>query len=225
MAAYIPYVAGSLVALATGFIVVQNWRKIVRLLKGKKIAVLGSRGVGKTHMITFLSTGSVPQEYFQTLAPTKIIGRKFNLGDLDFRFQETIDVPGDQAAYGVWKKLFDDADLVFYLFRVDKIKNGDISEINRVTKDAKQIKLWIEEKKKDHPVVLLIGTFCDKDPEYKESSHSTKGTYQDRFMELTKVKQIIHYINPEWWVLGSMESLESTEELAVQILMTIQGLK
>ncbi len=226
MAEYIPIIVGSSVAaIVTGFIVVQNWRNIVRLLKGKTIAVLGARGVGKTHLISFLSKGSIPREYIQTLAPVKFSGKKFKLEDLSLKLQDMVDVPGDQVAYGVWKEVFDNADLVFYLFRVDKVKNNETSEINRIISDAKQINLWLEEKKKDTPRVLLIGTFCDQDQEYKESSPATKGTYQDKIMKLVKIKQLVNYINPEWWILGSMEDLLSTEELVARILKALQTLK
>jgi len=226
MADYLPVIIGSgLFALATSIIIARNWKKIVRLLKGKQIAVLGARGVGKTHLITFLSKGSIPREYFQTLAPAKVSGRTFYLGDLKLQFRETIDVPGDQAAYGIWKKMFNEADLVFYLFRADKIKLGDVSEISRIKKDAEQIKLWMNDKKKDYPTVLLIGTFCDKDPEYISLTPSTRGTYQDKFMKLERVKQIVNFVNPEWWIFGSMENLQSTEEIAARIFKAIQALR
>ena len=44
-----------------------KWDAIVIALQGKKLAVLGERGVGKTHLISFLTSGSLPAEYKQTL--------------------------------------------------------------------------------------------------------------------------------------------------------------
>lgn len=223
MAEYLYYwIVGTVVG---GVLITLNWRGIVRVLKGKKVAVLGERGVGKTHLTKFLSEGSISQEYFQTLAPTKISGRRFDLRELKLKLRETIDVPGDEVAYGVWKNLFDDADLVFYVFRVDKIKSGDLNTINRIKKDAKQIRLWIEEKKRNFPTVLAIGTFCDYDPEYIRLTPANFGTYQSNFLQLDVMKQVVQNINAEWWVLGSMKDIQSTELLAYRIFKSIQGLK
>jgi hypothetical protein len=92
-----------------------KWDDIVAALRGKRLAVLGARGVGKTHLIEFLTKGLIPTEYTQTVAPTKTASRRFELKDLDLKIKETIDVPGDKSAYAVWKKLHDEAHVVFYL--------------------------------------------------------------------------------------------------------------
>jgi len=34
-----------------------NWDGIMLMLKGKRVSVLGARGVGKTHLVQFLSKG------------------------------------------------------------------------------------------------------------------------------------------------------------------------
>ncbi len=219
------WIIGGAIAALSGYAVYRNWRKIVSLLKGKKIAVLGSAGVGKTQLITFLSSGTITEDYIQTLAPTAVKGRKFDLRELSLRFRETIDVPGGQVAYGIWKELFDDADLVFYLFRVDKIKVGDTETIKRIQQDAKQIRQWIDEKKRNPPTVLAIGTFCDKDSEYRYLTPSTRGNYQDNFMRMDVIKQVVRYINAEWWILGSMENLRNTEDLAYRLFNTIKTLR
>lgn len=219
------WIAGGAIALASGYAIYRNWRKIVSLLKGKKIAVLGAQGVGKTHLITFLTSGVITEEYIQTLAPTSVQGRKFDLRELSLKFRETIDVPGGQVAYAVWKDLFDDADLVFYLFRVDKIKSGDPETIRRIQQDTRQIRQWIDEKKRDHPTVIAIGTFCDFDPDYRSLTLSTKGNYQESFMRLDVIRQVVRNINAEWWVLGSMENIINTEDLAYRLFNTIKALR
>jgi hypothetical protein len=56
-----------------------RWNEIVMVWKGKRLAVLGERGVGKTHLVKFLSTGSIPEEYKQTVLPEKAGARRFKL--------------------------------------------------------------------------------------------------------------------------------------------------
>src|SRR5262249_21203756 len=87
------------VSLLVGTTIAVKWDDIVVALKGKKLAVLGARGVGKTHLITFLSSGSIPAEYKQTIAPQKASSRRFQLKDLDLKMKDTLDVSGDKAAY------------------------------------------------------------------------------------------------------------------------------
>jgi hypothetical protein len=65
--AFVPVVIG-LAALFTGGMVYLNWDKIVIALSGKQVAVLGARQVGKTHLIEFLTTGSIPAGYISCRA-------------------------------------------------------------------------------------------------------------------------------------------------------------
>ncbi len=57
------------VSALAGTTIALNWDNILIALKGKKLAVLGARGVGKTHIIKFLSSGSIPAEYKQDRCP------------------------------------------------------------------------------------------------------------------------------------------------------------
>src|SRR5688500_16048996 len=102
-------VASLLIGTAAG------WDDIVLMLKGKKFAVLGARRVGKTSLTTFLSSGSIPAEYEQTLAPKKASARRFPLKDLDLKVKDTLEVSGDKAAYAEWKELHDQSHVVLYL--------------------------------------------------------------------------------------------------------------
>lgn len=221
------YVVIGLAAAVSGYAIYRNWRKIVRLFRGKKVAVLGKRGVGKSRLIEYLTNGTVhaTEKYKQTLAPVEAKGRKFDIRDLQLKLRETLEVPGSTDAYKVWKDLFDDSDLVFYLFRVDQIRKNDAEAVQRIVEDTKQIRQWIDEKKRDCPTVIIIGTFCDQDPEYMEQTPSTIGNYQDRFMKTDVIKTAVRYLNAEWWILGSMLNLESTEDLAYRVFDAAKSLR
>lgn len=227
---YVPYGLGIAAAAIAIYAIYRNWRKIVSLLRGKKIAVLGALGVGKTSLIRFLSTRTITGVYVPTLGAEPVKGLKLNLRDLQLKFRETSDVSGSDLAYGLWEELFNDADLVFYLFRVDQVKSGNVETRARILQDAKQIRQWIDGKKKDIPTVLAVGTFCDLDPEYIPNP-SSMGKYQDGFMRLEIMREIVRYIDAKWWVLGSMkdadnpEDSRNAEDLAYRIFNTLKGLR
>lgn len=85
-------VAGIIVAVTGTTITVVKWDKILIALKGKRLAVLGARAVGKTHLVRFLTSGSIPSEYKQTVAPEKASSRRFSLKELDLRIKDTLDI-------------------------------------------------------------------------------------------------------------------------------------
>ena len=69
-------------------------------VKGKKFAVLGERGTGKTALINFLTKGTFSTEYTQTLDPEKTESNRLELKDLELEIEESIDIPGGEDFYG-----------------------------------------------------------------------------------------------------------------------------
>jgi ABC-type hemin transport system ATPase subunit len=65
-------VAGALAGTVLGELL----DKIRRELKSKRLAVLGARGVGETTLIKFLTSGFLPVECKQTIAPEKIASHR-----------------------------------------------------------------------------------------------------------------------------------------------------
>jgi GTPase SAR1 family protein len=116
-------VIATLAALAGGTAL--NWNRVIIAVKGKKLAVLGARAVGKTHLLTFLRSGEIPTEYKQTATAQKVPSERRQLKDLELILKETLDLPGGQRHYREWKQLYRESDLVLYLFRVDKIVARD----------------------------------------------------------------------------------------------------
>ena len=229
---YVPYAIGAIFGGIAIYGIYSNWRNIVAQVKGKKIAVLGAHGVGKTCLIKFLTEGTITAEYIQTLTPIPIKATKLDLRELHLRFRETIDVSGSISGsalvYGEWKEVFDDADIVLYLFRVDEIKKGKPETIKGILQDAKQIKQWeddLNNRKRALPIVVVVGTFCDKDPEYNNCVPSTFGNYQDNFMSLSIVQQLLRHIDAKRWILGSMANSLNTEALAYRLFNTIKTLR
>ena len=65
------------------------WESLIISLKGKRVAVLGERNVGKTVLLKFLTSGEVPDEYMQTVLTEKVEGKRFAMGDLKLDLKET----------------------------------------------------------------------------------------------------------------------------------------
>lgn len=95
--AFVLLIAAGVASFLVGTTIVVKWDDIVIALKGKRLAVLGTRGVGKTHLVKFLATGSIPADYKQTVAPEKTSSRRFKLGDLDLKVKDSLDVSGDNV--------------------------------------------------------------------------------------------------------------------------------
>ena len=178
------------VALLVSAFTVHNWDKIVIALKGKRLAVLGARGVGKTHILNFLTSGSIPVKYKQTLAPDKSPPRRFQLKELDLKFTDTRDVSGTDDAYAEWKKLHDESDIVFYLLRADRLLAGDTNVEERVRKDLKHIGQWLEDRGPSRPDFFIVGTHCDLDCEFAGLTDKKYGDYHDNFCKLPIMKEL-----------------------------------
>ena len=194
------------------------WDEIIVFFGGKKLAILGARGVGKTHLIRFLSTGEIPTEYKQTVAPEKYKGRRFKLETLDLKIKANLDVSGAQAAYAEWKTLYSQADIIFYLFKADMLLSGDAKSEERVRADLRHINTWRQNSRKPRQI-FLVGTHCDNDPNY--SAYSLRfGDYVDKFHKLPIVAEMRGYAGggaDAKVVLGSMKSLDETQALVLQI--------
>lgn len=199
-----------------------NWDDLLIKLSGKKVAVIGQRAVGKTHLITFLSTGSIPTEYEQTLEATKSKQRRFQLQGLDLKLKPMIDVSGAKDAYKVWKKCVEESDIVLYLFRADLLYKDDEATQTRVIDDIHQIKQWIKNKKHSRRF-FIIGTHCDLIPEYAALNKNTKGDFKDSIAKLDVVKEINQLVPSEEMFLAAMNDQKGTEELIYKVFYQIQS--
>lgn len=196
------------------------WDKIVIALTGKKLAVLGERRVGKTTLITFLTKGTIPEKYAQTVTPQKTESRRFKLKDLSLSIKALNDVPGSKDDYAQWQSVTDDADIVMYLLRIDKLMNGDKRTEARVEADMGQIGRWLQENPKDSPF-FIIGTHCDlTKPDLTKLPEDQIGDYQDRINKMPIIQKIVQLGGGRKKVrvvLGSLKWKCETEKLVYHI--------
>lgn len=203
--------------------IAEMWDGILVALKGRRLAVLGARGVGKTHLVKFLTTGSIPSEYKQTVAPEKTAARRFHLKELDLRMKASLDVSGDKAAYAEWKELHDGADVVFYLLRADRLIERDRVVEERVREDLRHISGWLIARN-PRPRFIIIGTHCDLDTEFHSLSPDKIGDYVDKFRRLPVVGELVARAGGAQQVkvaLGSMKTVHGTEALVYQVFMQV----
>jgi hypothetical protein len=213
----------ALCAAGAATAVALKWDAIMVALKGKRLAVFGARGVGKTHLIKFLTSGSIPEDYKQTVAPEKATGRRFQLRDLDLRVKDTLDLSGDKSAYAEWKELHDQADVVFYLLRADRLIVGDEDVETRVRDDLRHIGGWLDARA-SRPRFFIIGTHCDFDPPFTALSSNTIGDYVDKFRKLPIMIELVARSGGAQQtrvVLGSMKTIKDTEALVYQVFTQI----
>lgn len=191
------------------------------VFEGKRLALLGARGVGKTNLFTFLSTEAVPKKYIQNASIKKVEKNEFHIKDLDFWMEESMDVPGHTKDRADWKKSVESADLVFYLFRADLVKKGDKETIERVKSDISHIARWLQDDDSKGCRLYLVGTHCDKDEEYVNTSDSKRGDYRDSYRSLSQYREIKRRSNfggGSKLFLGSTDTEEEASKLVYEML-------
>ena len=178
-------VGSGLVGAAVGAIV----GVIIEALEGKRLAVLGERGVGKTVLINFLTKGTLSKDYIQTLDLEETASNDFKLKELKLRIKESEDVPGHIDFYAQWEDVFQNADIVMYLLRSDKLMEGDKYTEERVKRDIGQIGEWLKENPKKFPL-FIIGTHCDlTTPDLTKLSENKRGYYEDKLRRMPVLQE------------------------------------
>ncbi len=156
-------------------------------LEHKKLAVLGERAAGKTALIQFLTTGTLPDKYLSTDEVRKTSRSHIKLEDLELKIEESRDLPGGTPWYADWKNLTEEADIVLYLLRVDKLMAGDKHTEERVKRDMGHIGKWLKASPKEFPL-LIIGTHCDlSDPDLTKLPEDEIGYYPEKFIKSEKL--------------------------------------
>lgn len=225
-------VIAAIVIGGTGALIAYKWDDIVIKWKGKKVVALGDVGTGKTTLMTFLSTGSFPEKYFNTVGVDKTSKRRFKLKDLDICLQESVDIPGNKLAQkAYWEKYVNESDVVIFLFDASKVylksnesHNSKLelqsNRLGRILRDSRSERKLNENQLK----VFCVGTHCDKIPEYRDAQSNNKmAVFQDEIGGLQVVKEIRSALGAKTVpvIFGSLHNEESTTDLVYQILCNL----
>lgn len=221
-------VATILGALGIGGVALFLFQKLEERWKGKTVAVLGERQVGKTHLIKFLTSGEIPENYDFTHLGKKFTGRTFKLEDLELKINDIVDLSGANDVYSDWKQEVLKADLVLYLFRADSVLQEEKGTFDRITNDMHQLKTWIEEKKRNpfsRILLYYIGTHIDLIPGYSGSKISNSNKIADKLNKLEIVKKMKLICKPDGLLAATMKDEIGTQKLVSELFKHIQDLK
>ena len=226
----IPIIISLAVGAASGAGIVYKWDDIADALQGKKIAVLGARGVGKTTLLKYMETGEIEKRHKQTLdkeevkLKSSILNNRLNLNNLDIRIKSTYDVSGDTSAYHVWKKLVDESDLIFYVVKTNILLEDGKDSVTekRYKDDMYHIGKWIKESKSKKQL-FIVGNHFESDPNFKKFVNLKQdqiGDFNDAFIRLPTVEKMIQFaggLTKVKIVLGSLADEKYAKQLIIAI--------
>lgn len=190
------------------------WESLIISLKGKRVAVLGERNVGKTVLLKFLASGEVPDEYMQTVLTEKVKGKRFAMGDLKLDLKETRDVPGGHDAIEEWKALHDEADIVLYLVNAQQVNQ------QRIKRDLEKLESW-SKVREPQPKLVVIVTHMDLDPTYVVTPASGLGHFRDRFVKLNLDAGLSKLSHRPSIILGSLVNRDQAAKLVATLIKTV----
>ncbi|MGD1713183.1 hypothetical protein [Dapis sp. BLCC M172] len=218
---------------AGGTYTVLKWKHILIALKGKKLAVLGSRGTGKTTLLDYLTQGIQSKEYELTYyEPTN--ERRFMLDENTWiSLKKSADVGGDTASHSTWQTLFKESDLVFYLVRADLLIKKDWDTQIRVETDLSLIQNWwqsyeSQNKKKIFKIfnkkkkkLLIICTFCDQVDQLQRYIQRDIPCMIDNDKLRKNFSPLHKYSTGIKVVLGSLSTKDNTKRLVELVFKSI----
>lgn len=164
-------IGGAVVVGGIAVAITADW--LIDGVKGKKIVVLGGRGVGKTTLLKYLINGEITGNYEQTIGKHKI-DKPFSLEKLGWIIKNknirATDVGGSEDHYAEWKVLAKDTDFIIYLFNVKDWLNNPEKFEPKFYNEINVIKDIIAENKNIE--VMGVGTHIDLDENYSLSHFS-----------------------------------------------------
>lgn len=177
-------------------IVFNAWhQKMSAFLWGKRIAVLGPKGVGKTCLIHFLTHGTTTGKYTPTLGREHFC-HQYSGNGITVNLKLT-DVSGDFESHrDDWRTAFTKCQKVIYIFNAHLLRVEDDTphtrreQKNRICIEEHLCKIldWANEDKRDNKITIhLVGTHCDQDELYKTMGPDAyKQEYFDDFLKITR---------------------------------------
>ncbi len=209
-------VAGTAVLIGTTTYL--NWDAIMNYFYGKRLAILGAKGTGKSTLVDFLTYG----EFEDKKSGGKTSFRKtksnvFKLNDLRFHIKEGIDITGSEDFVKDWKKNIIDSDYTFYMIDSSRVYNQDKEYITLIERHLSLIGThYTNTNRKDK--VCIICVFCDKIPDYENDSQNI----------VTILNAILHkaFLHVDCHrFFGSLVTEKDKEELVYNVLNTYENQK
>jgi len=209
-------------------------------MRGELIGVLGERGVGKTHLQTFLREGRIPATYVGTQTQTRLSPSRAQLWSFEdtqgkpksVRLKGGYDVPGSAGAVEAWKEALNSATVLLYLFRADLVIEGQKPHLRRIHEDATLIAKLIHDRPSyaKRLRAALVGTHYDLVEGYagpeKGSAFYKWHVEMENHPAIRDARMVISTAVDDFPVLvvGSMGTLEDTRDLAYRLIARELGI-
>ena len=191
------------------------WKELKSFFKGKDLVILGSIETGKTTMHNFLRYGQITETHKATRRKKKVKGNVFKLEDLKLKISRGKDISGQKDFEGEWKELYKNADICFYLFNSARVYNDDKEYIGNIQNHLKHIRSWKKEFKQN-PKTIIIGTFADQIPIYKDLNNSNIQSLDEILRK--KIRLTYGKIAPSEFFIGNLSSETELKKLVAEIL-------
>jgi hypothetical protein len=209
---------------------------LVTRFRGHDLSVMGEQEVGKTHLQSFLRSGSIPSSYVPTMLAEDLRWSRRGLFLEEARpkrlaLKAGLDVPGSRESSDLWRQSIEKATIVLYLFRADLVYEEDAKHVKRISEDSRLIRAFLKEMKGRQINKLkaaFVGTHSDLIPTYRPPGTPAFTSFELSILDSDAIRgaqsrlgEVVHNEPPV--VVGSMRDLRETREL-VERLFTV-GLK
>jgi hypothetical protein len=215
------------------------WDRIVVLIAGKRIGVLGSRAAGKTTLNTYLREGRVLTEYEPTLGTEAVASGRPQVRQLEgatqgnpgvgkIAIRRGRDVPGDSKTNQAdWQDIVMESQALVYLFDVHRLLKQERAYSNQIVYDCQLVGGFLEDRlTRDGaaPQVGMLGTHCDLEPDYAPPDRGSG--HLDFYSRVSQRKAVddarralgAAQDRPPPLLVGSLKDAESAGELSWRIL-------
>lgn len=193
-------------------------KSIIRKFTGEQIVVLGDEKVGKSTLITYMTTNRLPAEKKRTLDAVKVdkaihLEMEGSLKGKKTRFIISQDLPGnDNTFYPLWKPAAFEANRVWYLFRADHVLAGHKKTIELINDHIRLLKDW-RDKDLTPPAFSLIGTGADRIPGWSHHDDSAvRAAIDDSPIQPQAVK-----LGNAPIIIGSLKTVTNAQRLVAAI--------
>ena len=130
--------------------------------QGKTIAIIGATASGKNSMFSRLRNEEPPTEHVQTRGTDKVKSFKVRrnypeIGEITFTCRHAINVGGETDERDrFWAQACTNADFIFYLVDMERLKRDSIGYINRIKEDLRWLSSNANEFKHDRKIHILL---------------------------------------------------------------------
>jgi len=208
------------------------WDWLVIAFSGKRVAILGPRGAGKTTMHSWLREGSLPEVYRPTHQATKLgsarrvveSGRRAAKVTLKAGTDVTGDAMNDLTA---WRSVIAQSDVTVYLFDASLLLAGDPAQRRQLMRDSGFIGREIADRRRDGRTrrMAFVGTHCDLIDGYVADCSAPEFiALQQRVLALQSledarwnVHDALGHDEPPAVILGSLRDPDAASDLSYRV--------